>query len=118
MSSFQFQLRTGDTSPYTNNGLTSNIPPSSLGYGYQGYVPPALVTTDSSAYGPTRLYLREAFDTSYLRETTTQGIPARINSPFRLVTNAGDKLSRQNYSCGGTSIHHSIPRNYGLKQLW
>ena len=96
----------------------NNVSNSSLGGGLKGFIPQPLITTDSSAYGPTRLYLREAFDTSYLRQTTIQGVPASINSPFRLVTNAGDKLSRVNYNCGGTSIQGSRPQNRGLKQLW
>jgi len=96
------------------NYVTNN----SLGGGIRGFVPQELITTDTSAYGPTRLYLREAFNTSYLRQQTLQGVPASINSPFRLVTNAGDKLSRINYSCGGTTIQGSRPQNRGLKQLW
>ena len=105
---------------HTTNGVNKDdtIGISGLGYGLKGFVAQSLVTTDNTEYGETRLYLREAFDTSYLRQKTTQGVPARINSPFRLVNNAGDKLSRQNYSCGGTPSQGSRPQNHGLKMLW
>ena len=107
------------TSPQTNNGLSVPvINNSDLGFGLKGFIPQALVTTDNTEYGETRLYLREAFNTSYLREKTIQGVPARINSPFRLANNIGDKLSRQNYSCGGTPSQGSRPQNRGLKMLW
>jgi hypothetical protein len=96
----------------------NNVTNNSLGGGVKGFIPQQLITTDTSVYGPTRLYLREAFDTSYLRQQTLQGVPAKINSPFRLVTNAGDKLSRVNYNCGGSSIQGSRPQNRGLKRLW
>jgi hypothetical protein len=129
MSAFQnFELARvtakGGTTSLTNSGLGlglgtgSVVGISDLGFGLKGFIPQQLITTDSSAYGPTRLYLREAFDTSYLRQKTLQGVPARINSPFRLVTNAGDKLSRVNYTCGGYSNQGSRPQNRGLKQLW
>jgi len=95
-----------------------DLPNNKLGGGLKGFVAQPLATTDTSANGPTRLYLREAFDTSYLRQKTLQGVPARINSSFRLVTNAGDKLSRVNYTCGGHSIQGSRPQNKGLKRLW
>jgi hypothetical protein len=119
MSAFQITA-IGGTSTLTNSGLVDDniIGISNLGFGLKGFIPQQLITTDASAYGPTRLYLREAFDTSYLRQKTLQGVPARINSPFRLVTNAGDKLSRVNYTCGGYSNQGSRPQNRGLKRLW
>lgn len=114
----------GGTSNLTNTGLGMGLgldragAISDLGFGLKGFIPQQLITTDASVYGPTRLYLRESFDTSYLRQKTLQGVPAKINSPFRLVTNAGDKLSRQNYTCGGYSNQGSRPQNRGLRRLW
>ena len=40
----------------------------------------------------------------------------RIITPFRAVNNAGDILSRKNYSCGGSNqVAQSIPNVYGMK---
>ena len=101
------------TNIYTNN--TSNI----LGGGIQGFIAPAYITTNNNdEFAQTRYYLREAFNTSYLNQTSNQGIPARINTPFRLANNAGDKLSRKYYSCGGSSIQSSKPQQHGLRNLY
>jgi hypothetical protein len=88
-----------------------------LGKGIPGFIPPSLqYNDDSDENAINRFYLREAFNTDFTRQVTNQGVPAKINSSFRLATNAGDQLSRKNYSCGGSCMtYQSRPGMHGLK---
>ena len=88
-----------------------------LGGGIQGFIPkPTNDSDNTSNYAMSRLYLRESYNTNYGTQETRQGVPARINTPFRLATNAGDPLSRKNYSCGGAiQSFQSRPGMFGLK---
>ena len=90
----------------------------SLGRGLPGSTPQQVVTTDDNyEYIDTRLILREAWNTNYLREKVSySGMKARCVTPFRAVNNAGDLLSRQYYSCGGPcQTFQSRPGMFGLK---
>jgi len=103
------------------SGSSTKIPRgnSVLGGGLPGFIPPSVITTDNyDEFAQMRFYLRESLNTNYLRQKTNYGTKAAANTPFRLSTNAGDPLSRRNYSCGGVSIQASRPRNHGLKNLY
>jgi len=86
-----------------------------LGGGIQGVMPQPLVDHDNSHdFSKTRFYLRDAWNTS---STSGSSYPKRIIGPFRAVNNAGDILSRQDYSCGGTcQTFQSRPGLNGLRQ--
>lgn len=59
-----------------------------------------------------RLALRQSWNTKYKSQLGNNSL--RI-TPFRAVTNSGDLLSRQNYSCGGSSSIQSRPNVFGIK---
>ena len=92
----------------TNNGLPY------LGGGIKGIMPQPIVDHDNSdAFAQTRMTLREAWNTSSLSGSSN---PKRMVGPFRAVNNAGDLLSRQNYSCGGScQTFQSRPGLNGLR---
>jgi hypothetical protein len=86
-----------------------------LGGGIKGVMPQPLIDHDNSHdFSKTRFYLRDAWNTS---STSGSSYPKRIIGPFRAVNNAGDILSRQDYSCGGTcQTFQSRPGLKGLRQ--
>jgi hypothetical protein len=105
---------------------TNYVQQSTLGGGLPGFIPQQLqLSDDTSEYPQNRFILKEAWNTNYLRakipSTVTpgqpsSGVPARGVTPFRAVTNSGDVLSRQNFSCGGTcQTFQSRPGLHGLK---
>jgi hypothetical protein len=61
---------------------------------------PTINQDNTNDFSQTRLLLRQAWNTSYIKNLGTY---KRVITPFRAVNNAGDILSRQNYSCGGPS---------------
>ena len=87
----------------------------SLGGGLRGYMPQPLIDHDNSdEFATTRFLLKDAWNTSSLSGSSN---PKRMVGPFRAVNNAGDILSRQNYSCGGTcQSYQSRPGLNGLRQ--
>jgi hypothetical protein len=92
---------------------------SIIGGGIPGFIPqPTQDSNNFDEYARIRFYLREAYNTKYGYQITNQGLPAKINSPFRLANNAGDPLSRKYYSCGGTPSQIKRPQNNGLKSLY
>ena len=86
-----------------------------LGGGFKGRMPQPLIDHDNSdSFAQTRFTLRDAFNTT---SKTGSSYPKRIITPFRAVNNAGDLLSRQNYSCGGScQSFQSRPGLNGLRQ--
>ena len=93
--------------------------PSRLGQGINGFIPPPIQDTNNfSEYAQTRHYLREGYNTRYGTQKTLQGVPAKINTPFRLAMNAGDPLSRKYYTCGGSTNQVKRPQNNGLRGLY
>ena len=88
-----------------------------LGGGFKGRMPQSVLDHDNSDdFANTRFTLREAWNTK--KYTSSSGISnVRIITPFRAVNNAGDLLSRQDYSCGGTcQSFQSRPGLNGLRQ--
>jgi hypothetical protein len=63
-------------------------------------------------YANIRLTLKQSWNTLYKSQIGDKRL--RI-TPFRAVTNSGDLLSRQNYSCGGSSSVQSRPNILGIK---
>jgi hypothetical protein len=101
------------TNIYISNNPGLNRP--SLGGGLRGIMPQPVVDHDNSHdFAKTRFFLRDAWNTS---SYSGSAYPKRIVGPFRAVNNAGDILSRQNYSCGGTcQSFQSRPGLSGLRQ--
>lgn len=96
-------------------GYPYNGPGPKLGGGLPGYMPQPVVEHDNSdLFARTRFTLRDAWNTSSYSGSSN---PKRITTPFRAVNNAGDLLSRQNYSCGGScQTPQSRPGLNGLRQ--
>jgi len=86
-----------------------------IGGGLKGLMPQPIIDHDNSdSFARTRFTLRDAWNTT---SSTGSAYPKRIITPFRAVNNAGDLLSRENYSCGGTcQTPQSRPGLSGLKQ--
>lgn len=86
-----------------------------LGGGIKGRMPQPLVDHDNSdQFARTRFTLRDAWNTTTYSGSSNR---TRIVTPFRAVNNAGDLLSRQNYSVGGAcQSFQSRPGVYGLRQ--
>jgi len=96
-------------------GLTSAAS-KRLGGGLKGIAPkPSNVNSETQGVATNRFILREAWNTTtYLNALGNTN--RRIITPFRAVNNAGDVLSRPNYSCGGScQTPQSRPGVYGLK---
>lgn len=84
-----------------------------LGGGIRGIMPQSVLDhNNSDEFARTRFYLKDAWNTS---SASGSSYPKRIVGPFRAVNNAGDILSRQDYSCGGTC--QSYQSRPGLKGL-
>jgi len=86
-----------------------------LGGGIKGRMPQPLVDHDNTdQFARTRFTLRDAWNTTSYSGSSNR---TRIVTPFRAVNNAGDILSRQNYSVGGAcQSYQSRPGVYGLSQ--
>ena len=96
-------------------GLPYNGPGPKLGQGLPGLMPQPVVDHDNSdIFARTRFTLRDAWNTTSYSGSSN---PKRIITPFRAVNNAGDLLSRENYSCGGScQTFQSRPGLNGLRQ--
>lgn len=101
--------------------VSGNFKGKSLGGGFQGYMPQQVQTTEKGSFGSNvfenlRYTLRNAWNTKYKAELLAAK-RKQIITPFRAVNNAGDLLSRDNYSCGGPcQSFQSRPQLRGLRQ--
>jgi len=87
----------------------------SLGGGLKGVMPQSVYTGyHANDFAQTRFTLREAWNTTKYSGQNGLG-NKRIITPFRAVNNAGDVLSRSNYSCGGSC--QTFQSRPGLKGL-
>lgn len=79
----------------------------------RGIMPkPLLIHDNSSSFARVRFLLKDAWNTSSSNGSSYNKL---MTSPFRAVENAGDVLSRQNYSCGGPNqAVQSKPGLHGL----
>lgn len=96
-------------------GLPYNGPGPKLGGGLPGRIPQPVINLDNNdSFARTRFTLRDAWNTTSYSGSSNK---KRIITPFRAVYNAGDLLSRENYSCGGTcQTYQSRPGLNGLRQ--
>ena len=96
-------------------GYPYNGPGPKLGGGLPGLMPQPVVDHDNTDFfARTRFTLRDSWNTTSYSGSSN---PKRIITPFRAVNNAGDLLSRENYSCGGTcQTFQSRPGLNGLRQ--
>jgi len=93
--------------------------PSSPGGAIQGYMPQSTYTTNKEypEFEHIRFTLKNAWNTKYPSQLRNANIKHSITTPFRAVNNAGDLLSRDNFSCGGTiQSYQSRPGLKGLGQ--
>jgi hypothetical protein len=96
-------------------GYPYDGPGPKLGGGLPGFIPQPIKSHDNSShFARTRFLLRDSWNTSAYSGSSNR---KRIITPFRAVNNAGDLLSRDNYSCGGScQTAQSIPNVKGIKQ--
>ena len=102
----------GQASPFVVNA-------KSPGGAIRGYMPQQNQTVDKqySEFEQIRFTLKQAWNTNYNRQLKRSHLKRSITTPFRAVNNAGDLLSRLNYSCGGgCQSFQSRPNMHGLKQ--
>lgn len=107
----------GLTSNFTIPGITTELRDSNgnilLGGAIPGFMPKHLVLNNNvSNYDNVRTTLRKGWNNNY---RTAPGCNRTRITPFRVVTNSGDLLSRNYYSCGGSSqVSQSRPGLFGL----
>jgi hypothetical protein len=93
--------------------------PNYLGGAIQGWKPQQIQTNDQRypEFEQIRFTLKQAWNTTYPSQLRRNKLKQSITTPFRAVNNAGDLLSRENYSCGGScQSFQSRPNLRGLKQ--
>jgi hypothetical protein len=113
----------------TSVGYTSAINGSNVAFGFlardpknpggaiNGYMPQTNQLTDKRypEFEQIRFTLKNAWNTTYPSQLRRDHLKQPITTPFRAVNNAGDLLSRLNYSCGGTC--QSFQSRPGLRGL-
>lgn len=95
------------------------VNPASSGGAIRGYMPQQTQNVDKRypEYEHIRFTLKNAWNTTYPSQLRQNNLTRPITTPFRAVNNAGDLMSRLNYSCGGTcQTFQSRPGLNGLSQ--
>lgn len=93
--------------------------PTNSGGAINGYMPQQTQNVDKQypEFEQIRFTLKNAWNTTYPSQLRRDNLKRPITTPFRAVNNAGDLLSRENYSCGGScQSFQSRPGLKGLKQ--
>ena len=93
--------------------------PKNAGGAINGWMPQPTQTVDKrfTEFEQIRFTLKNAWNTTYPSQLKRNNLTQTITTPFRAVNNAGDILSRENYSCGGScQSFQSRPGLSGLKQ--
>ena len=114
-------MSVGFTNPINGSGGMASIfvvDKNSSGGAIKGYMPQTIIKTDKDykEFEQIRFTLKEAWNTTYPSQLKRANKKAII-TPFRAVTNSGDLLSREYYSCGGPcQSFQSRPGMFGLKQ--
>jgi hypothetical protein len=117
-----------NVSLYGSVGITPIISMGGVGYsplgkGLRGFIPQQLQTSDNTYedFEQNRFQVVQAWNNLYQAqliasaEINKRDI-GRVITPFRAVNNAGDILSRPNYSCGtGCQSFQSRPNLHGLR---
>jgi hypothetical protein len=110
----------GLNNPISGGYGTFNIAvadPKSSGKAIKGYMPQTIQDVDKrfTEFEQIRFTLKNAWNTTYPSQLKRSNKKAII-TPFRAVTNSGDLLSREYYSCGGPcQSFQSRPGMFGLK---
>jgi hypothetical protein len=94
------------------------VRPENSGGAIRGYMPQQTQNVDKRypEYEHIRFTLKNSWNTTYPSQLRRDNLKKPITTPFRAVNNAGDLLSRLNYSCGGTcQTPQSRPGLKGLK---
>ena len=111
----------GYTSPINGSNVAFSIyatNPASPGGAIRGWMPQATQLTDKRYpdYEQIRYVLKNAWNTQYRSQLQRNNLRQSITTPFRAVNNAGDLLSRENFSCGGScQSFQSRPGLHGLR---
>jgi hypothetical protein len=95
------------------------INPKNPGGAINGYMPQPTQLVDKRypEFEQIRFTLKNAWNTTYPSQLKRDKLKRSITTPFRAVNNAGDLLSRDNYSCGGPCQTPQFrPQLHGLKQ--
>jgi hypothetical protein len=93
--------------------------PKNLGGAINGWMPQTNQTVDKKYvdFEQIRFTLKNAWNTTYPTQLKVNKLNQTITTPFRAINNAGDILSRENYSCGGPcQTFQSRPGLHGLRQ--
>lgn len=112
----------GYSSPINGSNVAFNflvVNPKNPGGAIRGWMPQQTQNVDKryKEYEQIRFTLKNAWNTTYPSQLRANNLKQSITTPFRAVNNAGDLLSRQNYSCGGTcQSFQSRPGLKGLRQ--
>ena len=111
----------GSSNPIGGSNVAFSIFARSIkspGGAIKGWMPQQTQNVDKTypEFEQIRWTLKEAWNTKYRGQLKRNGLKQSITTPFRAVNNAGDLLSRDNYSCGGTcQTPQSRPGLHGLK---
>lgn len=113
-------MSVGYTSPINGSNVAFSIfakRPGNAGGAIQGWMPQSTQLTDKryNEFENIRQTLKNAWNTTYPSQLRRNNLKQSITTPFRAVNNAGDLLSRENYSCGGSC--QSFQSRPGLKGL-
>lgn len=96
----------GYTSPINGSNVafqTLVVNKNNSGGAINGYMPQQTQNIDKryTEFENIRFTLKNAWNTTYRSQLKRDNLKHSITTPFRAVNNAGDLLSRLNYSCGG-----------------
>jgi len=114
-------MSVGFQNPISGSGGSSSkfvIAPENSGGAIKGYMPQTTLKVDKDykEFEQIRFTLKQSWNTIYPSQLKRANKKAII-TPFRAVNNAGDLLSREYYSCGGScQSFQSRPGMFGLKQ--
>jgi len=112
----------GYTSPINGSNVAFQafvVRPTNPGGAINGYMPQTTINVDKRypEFEQIRFTLKNAWNTTYPSQLRRDNLKQPITTPFRAVNNAGDLLSRENYSCGGScQTFQSRPGLKGLRQ--
>ena len=115
-------MSVGYTSPINGSNVAFQylvVKPHNSGGAIRGYMPQTTQNVDKRypEFEQIRFTLKNAWNTTYPSQLRRDNLTRPITTPFRAVNNAGDLLSRENYSCGGTcQSFQSRPGLKGLRQ--
>lgn len=114
-------MSVGFTNPISGSNTAFSIFAKNVknpGGAIQGWMPQTTQLTDKRypEYEQIRFTLKNAWNTTYPTQLRRNHLKKSITTPFRAVNNAGDLLSRENFSCGGScQSFQSRPNMRGLK---